>query len=429
MSLGMCLLRKCMEEGLSPDQVLRYGLNRNDFGSEDEKVVFDYYQKHWSRFKCAPKLSTVKNELDVVLPSAKEPAVYYLEKMQHHKAILVYHKVIPRLIKTVKKQDNSKALTLLLDTVQQIQSIKLSDSVSTASDKQASILLEHDQRKNQVAMGDVSTGFPYFDEVTGMIQKTDFVVIAGRPGMGKSWLMIYSALRAAQSGKRVLFVTLEMSDDQIIKRTWCVLAGVSYSKLKKGKLDYWARERLEQTMNDRSELAGRFKVYKSGLDSSVEQVIAEVEMQRPDVLYVDGAYLLRSIKHFDSDSARLNYVSKSLRALALDFNIPVFASYQMNRQTGKSGGSTETIYGSDAPGQLATIGWSVSLDQGDCPKYERGVWRRAFLFKGRDGERGALIRFGFDTVQTKLFQQDILDYAEVDKQSDNQEMVNPEGTL
>lgn len=431
MSLGLCLLRRCAEDGLSPDQIFQKGLEKSDFTEGDEQKVFQYYVSHYRRFKAAPSSDTITTETDVVLPEVPEKHSYYLERMQQRKILAIVRKCRIQL-KTAVDNLDFDAITRASERLRSnLNSVRFNDPTTLLSQGRAELFREYEERLKGGDHGDVSTGFPYFDEITGGIQRTDFVVISGRPGLGKSWLMIYAALLALLSGKRVLFITLEMPSKQIKRRIWSILARMSYLRYKKGRLTHFTKQRWRKTMVKYATIAKNMVILKGGLNTTVETVMAMVETHDPDVLYVDGAYILKSVIRFDSNTSKIAHVTEALRAAALDYDIPVFASYQMNRQTPKAGGSTETIYGSDVPGQLATIGWSISDDDSSSGLHDSVVYRKAHLFKGRDGERGATIRFGFDTERTRLFQHEVLSHSESDRQptSTMQEVANPEGTL
>jgi len=180
----------------------------------------------------------------------------------------------------------------------------------------------------------VATGFTDFDNLTSGLQPSDLIIIAGRPSMGKTSLALNIAHTAALEGKAgVALFSLEMSRLQLGIRFLGLDAMIDASKLRRGSLqdDEWIR--LTDAANRLSELP----IYiddTSGL--SVLEMKAKARRLRKkyniSLVIIDYLQLMQSKKSVESRQQEISDISRSLKALAKDLNIPVVALSQLNRR-------------------------------------------------------------------------------------------------
>jgi len=180
----------------------------------------------------------------------------------------------------------------------------------------------------------ISTGFTDLDNLTSGLQPSDFIIIAGRPSMGKTSLALNIAHYAAFEEKAgVAVFSLEMSRLQLGIRLLGLDAMIDASKLRKGSLqdDEWIR--LTDAANRLSEMP----IYvddSSGL--SVLEMKAKARRLRKkhniSLVIIDYLQLMQSKKSVESRQQEISDISRSLKALAKDLNIPVVALSQLNRK-------------------------------------------------------------------------------------------------
>jgi len=193
--------------------------------------------------------------------------------------------------------------------------------------------LESTSHKGDFITG-ISTGFTDFDNLTSGLQPSDFIIIAGRPSMGKTSLALNIAHYAALEEKAgVALFSLEMSKLQLGIRLLGLDAMIDASKLRRGSLqdDEWVR--LTDAANRLSELP----IYvddTSGL--SVLEMKAKARRLRKkyniSLVIIDYLQLMQSKKSVESRQQEISDISRSLKALAKDLNIPVVALSQLNRR-------------------------------------------------------------------------------------------------
>lgn len=187
------------------------------------------------------------------------------------------------------------------------------------------------QRGDEI-MG-VPTGLIDLDRLFGGLQKSDLLIVAGRPGMGKTGLMLSIAKNAAQKHKKhVAVFSLEMSNEQLVQRLIAQETGIDTQRLRTGKLsdDEWplftrAIEVLSDThifLDDTpaiTPLQLRTKCRRLHLEFSLDLVI------------VDYLQLMSGDTRIDNRVQEVSYISRNLKVLARELNIPVLAAAQLSR--------------------------------------------------------------------------------------------------
>ncbi|UCH06192.1 MAG: replicative DNA helicase [Deltaproteobacteria bacterium] len=193
--------------------------------------------------------------------------------------------------------------------------------------------LESTSHKDSFITG-VATGFTDFDNITAGLQPSDLIIIAGRPSMGKTSLALNMAYNAALGDKLgVAVFSLEMSRLQLGIRLLGLDAMIDASKLRRGSLqdDEWGR--LTDAANRLSELP-LYIDDTSGLSVLELKAKARRLKKRYDIslLVIDYLQLMQSRKSAESRQQEISDISRSLKALAKDLNIPVVAHSQLNRK-------------------------------------------------------------------------------------------------
>lgn len=180
----------------------------------------------------------------------------------------------------------------------------------------------------------VPTGFKDFDELTAGLQPSDLVIIAGRPSIGKTALALNIGYNAAQETKKgVAVFSLEMSKMQLGMRLLGFDAQIDAKKLRTGFLRDTDWTALTESANHLSELP-IFIDDSSGLN--VLEIKAKCRRLKKkcdlDLIIVDYLQLIQGRRSAESRQQEISEISRSLKALAKDLNVPVIAVSQLNRK-------------------------------------------------------------------------------------------------
>jgi replicative DNA helicase len=180
----------------------------------------------------------------------------------------------------------------------------------------------------------VPTGFSQFDELTGGFQKSDLIVLAGRPGQGKTALALNIVRNAAVDfDVPVAFFSLEMSTMQLVQRLISSEARVNLQSMRNGSL----KDNQWQLMSMKVGKLAAAKLYIDDTAAiSALELRAKARRLKRDkdigLLVVDYLQLMRGPKDVDSREREISMISGGLKALAKELDIPVLALSQLNRQ-------------------------------------------------------------------------------------------------
>ncbi len=178
----------------------------------------------------------------------------------------------------------------------------------------------------------VPSGFKLLDNILSGFQKSDLVVVAARPSMGKTSLALSFALNAATNGYAVGMFHLEMSKDQVVDRLISAESGIDSWRLRTGNLREEDFARLSDAMSKLSNM----QIY---IDDSPGANIIEMRTKarrlqaekKLDLLIVDYLQLMEARKSSDNRVQEISEISRGLKGLARELNVPVIAVSQLSR--------------------------------------------------------------------------------------------------
>jgi replicative DNA helicase len=198
--------------------------------------------------------------------------------------------------------------------------------------------IEQLYEKRQLITG-VATGFTRLDEMTSGLQPSDLIIIAGRPSMGKTAFALNVAQHAAaQGGIAAAIFSLEMSKEQLALRMLCSEAKVDAHRLRGGFLSESDWPRLTRAAGALSD-APIFIDDTAGL--TVLEMRAKSRRLKAEhnlgLVVVDYLQLMRGRANADSREQEISDISRSLKGLAKELNVPVIALSQLNRRVEERG--------------------------------------------------------------------------------------------
>lgn len=180
----------------------------------------------------------------------------------------------------------------------------------------------------------VASGFRDLDALTAGFQRSDLIIIAGRPSMGKTSFALNVAMNAAMdAGVTTAVFSLEMSKEQIALRILCAKAKVNLKSLRTGFLstEDWTRLTLAVGVISDSQLYVDDTPAINSLEirSKARRLKKEKDL---GLIVVDYLQLMKSAVKSDSREKEISDISRSLKALAKELNVPVIALSQLNRK-------------------------------------------------------------------------------------------------
>ena len=179
----------------------------------------------------------------------------------------------------------------------------------------------------------VPTGFKDLDKLLGGLQESDLIIVAGRPGRGKTSLLLSMALKAARtSRKRVAVFSLEMSNEQLVQRLVSQETAINSQRLRVGKLeeDEWPRfTHAISVLGDTGlYLDDTPAISALQLRTKCRRLYSEIKL---DLIVIDYLQLMTSDFRTENRVQEVSYLSRSLKALARELNVPVLVAAQLSR--------------------------------------------------------------------------------------------------
>ena len=187
---------------------------------------------------------------------------------------------------------------------------------------------------NPEAEPGLMTGIKAYDRLINGYQPTDFIVLAGRPGMGKTALMLTMALNQMKAGKQVGFASLEMSADQLTDRLIAMLSGVSTVKVRLPSLmsqtEFHNYVEACAALYQMQHLLRIDDAAFMSFDALRASALRWQHEQPLDVLYVDYLQIIRT-KGKENRTVEVGEIAANLKQVARELQIPVIAGAQLSR--------------------------------------------------------------------------------------------------
>ena len=215
----------------------------------------------------------------------------------------------------------------IADLIQELESLKRSEK--SKSKKLSTIVGDYeDQYFREKKEAKLYTGFSKLDDITGGLEGGDVIVIGARPGVGKSAFTSQIILEMAKAGKRIGFYNLEMSEKQVYERLLSNQSGIRLNRIR----------RAIQFLGDEKERFDKANRILEGMDilvssgtKSVSEIRNECRHQELDCIIIDYLQLVRADTRYQSRASEVGAISKAIKALAMELNVPIIALSQLNR--------------------------------------------------------------------------------------------------
>ena len=234
------------------------------------------------------------------------------------------------IITSVREQKENR-----LDHAQQnitALSHELPYSIELASDILKSVVIAIDERNmSQADITGISTGYTSLDQITNGLHGGDLIILAGRPGMGKTLLGMNIAEHVALVKKEPVSVfSLEMSKEKLLERSLASVGNIEADQIKTGKL-------TDNNFQKLSSVIPQYQGAKLFIDDRSFQRVADIRAtcrrikQEHGLSLVVIDYIGLMSSEGENETLRITNISRGLKLLARDLNVPVIAISQLNR--------------------------------------------------------------------------------------------------
>ena len=353
-------------------------LDPDDFFQERHKIIWEALQR-LSQFNTPIDVVTLSNALETENKLEAAGGREYLLKLiesvasganaRYHAEIIQKKAVMRRLINVsttaIREAQDPTAepddvISKLEGSVMALAEKQVKNSLRPASEVVQEILKAVEMRKD--GFSGCPTGFTDLDRLTNGLQPSDLIILAGRPGMGKSaFALTLAANSSVNYGKHVAFFSLEMGAEQLMQRIICSLAGIELSKFRSGHLN---QDEFAKLPGAASRIMQSNTLYvDDNLDLGIMELLSKCRSLKRkvglDLVIVDYLQLMKTGKE-ENRAVAVGAISRGLKVLAKDLKIPVIALAQLSRKTEERADAARSI---KARPQLSDLRESGSIEQ------------------------------------------------------------------
>lgn len=328
--------------------LLERGVESNWFFNEDSRIIWEFLRNHWTKYQEVPTATTVLDNFPTYKLLAVDDSLDYLldqliEFRKRQKSI----EVVQQAADAIAVGDHNSAIKIM------------GQGFATLIDEGSSSPTEIDLTKD--AMGryqeyldiktrpngllGLATGFQVMDMATAGLQPGQLVTIIAPPKTGKSVLAMQMAVNVHNDGFVPMFQSFEMSNLEQQHRHDAMRAHISHGRMVRGALNPSEETRYQKMLTD---MEGMHKFYltESISGATVSQLAIKLEKLRPQILFVDGVYLMfDEISQERGTPLALKNITQSMKRLAQKYAIPIVQSTQVLSYKMKKGQVTADSIG------------------------------------------------------------------------------------
>jgi replicative DNA helicase len=205
-------------------------------------------------------------------------------------------------------------------------------SIIDAANRSIDDYYKREQATKEGKFSGIPSTFKKLNMKLGGFQPEQLIILAGRPGMGKTSLAISFMITAAQFKYRCAFFSLEMTSQRLMDKVICSLANLNHADFKRGKLTEHQRAQAEGCL---SVLNNWDVTFNDTMLTSIEQIHANCKTLKDrnglDMVFIDYLQLMRTSEKTGNRENEISTMSRKAKMMAVDLQVPVILMSQLNR--------------------------------------------------------------------------------------------------
>jgi Replicative DNA helicase len=312
--------------------ILDAGARREWFGDPDALAAWDFIAEYNSRYGRVPSARVFASEYpNYELETDLEPLDYVLDEARERRRAFILDSAIYQAARQLQHADSERAMMTLSAALAEVQlevpSMSVVDITRTGASRMARYreLWESDGGRRGIP-----SGFVPFDDRYGGWRPGNFVVFGGRAKSGKSTMLLLSAIAAWQSGKKIMFVSFEMSEEEQAERLDAIEAMVSHTALREGSLPPAKLRQVERAVRAMEVYPSFWLLTDPDTATTPSGILAQVDIYQPDIVFVDGLYMMSDDRGEDPGSDKaLRHICEAFKFGAMKRKLPIVSTTQM----------------------------------------------------------------------------------------------------
>jgi replicative DNA helicase len=229
-------------------------------------------------------------------------------------------------IDSVKNEAESKFFAAMQSSSGRGGTIQLWEALSNYHDMMEKMM------HNPNGIG-VPSGFRDIDALTGGYQKSDLIIVAARPGVGKTSYLMGTAMNVARFGGRVAIFSMEMGVEQLLQRMVAMETGINVQKLRSGKLSPQEASRFTEALGRLSNWSIFLNAEPALTPAELRSACRRLKIEHGlDMVFIDYLQLMNAEAKNRDRTQEVAYISRTTKELAKELNVPIMAAAQLNRE-------------------------------------------------------------------------------------------------
>ena len=294
--------------------------------------------------------------------------------------------------KLAKGEESSKVEQEIIEEIRKIDSREIHEK--TFLEQLSGAIQQMEENYNHRRDYSLYTGFYNLDNMICGLHGGELSILGARPAVGKTTLALQIALNIAKRGKNVVFISLEMSDVQLIFKIISQISGVKLYDMRRGQLldEHW--KKIGEASTQIQDLPLKIISSTNSLPEIVNIIRRMKNQGKLDFVVIDYLQLIRNNSKYNSREQEVADISRTLKLLTLELNIPIMALCQLNRASLQNKGKEPTLADLRESGSIEQDADNVFLlykleKEGDVESYYDDICLK--VAKQRAGETGEVI--------------------------------------
>jgi len=311
-------------------RVIEQGIKDEWFVDSDLRRVWKFVREHYSNYREVPTHIAVHDNFPnfKILKNVEDTIDYLIDQMVSFRRRTLTRNGIENVIELVQQNDHEAALSEMSNTVTVVNAQGVIGTTHLDLTKDPDKFWdEYQSVQNSVLLG-VPTGFDKIDKATAGLQGGQLITVIAPPKTGKSQICLRMATNVHDAGLTPMFQSFEMNNHEQTQRYYSMASNVSNARLRLGNLNTQEEERLIKTI-DGLKIKHPFHFVDAVNGLTVDSLMAKAEQLKPDVLFVDGVYLMLDQVTGEANTPQaLTNITRALKRVAQRLDIPVIISTQ-----------------------------------------------------------------------------------------------------
>lgn len=365
------------------------------------KDAFVFMQEYHQKYGKLPQVDLVAGKTRIDLAVELEPVDFCIDEINKRHLFLKMQEGLQGVLSHQEKRDPGTAYAEMEKLLHDLKTDQVGISAVESLFKQGPEVKEFYQRIKSGQRG-ILTPWEAINESTLGFWPEDLILFVARVGVGKTWSAVLLALHAwltprPETGERsrVLFITTEVSRMRIGMRFYAAMERLPYGNLTHGRLDAFSEDRFYKAIDRLYEAEGLY-IIGGDFDFQLDSISAAIESAKPDLVVLDGVYLLRVAGATRTE--RMANAFDEVKRLAKRKRVPIVITTQFNREVKKDLAKTVQVESI----ALSDVGaWNADLIFGLIQTDDMKIEKRMIFkpLKVREGEgKEVTVNWNFDRM-------------------------------